>query len=241
MGSKRAKVRNSKSTASIISFNDHQPKKQNTVKILPRNLNQERYLLKLLDDSKNIVFAIGPAGTGKTLLAVQTAVKEFKEGKVDKIIVTRPAVSVDEDLGFLPGTLEQKMAPWTRPIFDVLREYFFAGEIENMIAEGVIEISPLAYMRGRTFKQSYIIADEMQNATPNQMKMLLTRLGEGSKMVVTGDLAQADRIEDNGLVDFVNRLENTSSERLDIVKFHKGDIERHAAVGEVLEVYKDVS
>ena len=241
MSSKRAKMRKQSSQQNIISFNDHLPNKRSQVKILPRNLNQERYLLKLLDDSKNIVFAIGPAGTGKTLLAVQTAVKEFKEGKVEKIIVTRPAVSVDEDLGFLPGTLEQKMAPWTRPIFDVLREYFYAGEIESMITEGVIEISPLAYMRGRTFKQSYIIADEMQNATPNQMKMLLTRLGEGSKMVVTGDLNQADRIDDNGLVDFVTRLENAKSERLDIVKFQKGDIERHEAVGEVLEVYNVAS
>lgn len=240
MGSKRAKVRNSKNTASIISFKDHSTHKKDTVKILPRNRSQEQYLLKLLDPSKNIVFAIGPAGTGKTLLAVQTAVKEFKEGSVEKIIVTRPAVSVDEDLGFLPGTLEEKMAPWTRPIFDVLREYFFAGEIENMIKEGIIEISPLAYMRGRTFKDAYIIADEMQNATTNQMKMLLTRLGEGSKMVVTGDLAQADRLQDNGLVDFVNKLEETPSERLDIVKFKSGDIERHAAVGEVLKVYKDV-
>ena len=241
MSSKRAKMRKQNSPQNIISFNEHRPNKQSQVKILPRNLNQERYLLKLLDDRKNIVFAIGPAGTGKTLLAVQTAVKEFKEGKIEKIIVTRPAVSVDEDLGFLPGTLEQKMAPWTRPIFDVLREYFYSGEIESMIQEGVIEISPLAYMRGRTFKHSYIIADEMQNATPNQMKMLLTRLGEGSKMVVTGDLNQADRIDDNGLVDFVTKLEQTKSERLDIVKFHKGDIERHEAVGEVLEVYNVAS
>lgn len=241
MSSKRAKMRKQNSPQNIISFNEHRPNKQSQVKILPRNLNQERYLLKLLDDRKNIVFAIGPAGTGKTLLAVQTAVKEFKEGKIEKIVVTRPAVSVDEDLGFLPGTLEQKMAPWTRPIFDVLREYFYSGEIESMIQEGVIEISPLAYMRGRTFKHSYIIADEMQNATPNQMKMLLTRLGEGSKMVVTGDLNQADRIDDNGLVDFVTKLEQTKSERLDIVKFHKGDIERHEAVGEVLEVYNVAS
>lgn len=239
MGSKRAKVRNSKNTANIISFKEHLPNKKDQVKILPRNRSQEQYLLKLLDPQKDIVFAIGPAGTGKTLLAVQSAVKDFKEGKVEKIIVTRPAVSVDEDLGFLPGTLEEKMAPWTRPIFDVLREYFFASEIESMITEGVIEISPLAYMRGRTFKHSYIIADEMQNATQNQMKMLLTRLGEGSKMVVTGDLAQADRLKDNGLVDFVSRLEETPSDRLDIVKFHTGDIERHEAVGEVLKVYKD--
>jgi phosphate starvation-inducible PhoH-like protein len=236
MGSKRAKKN---APAAIINFQEQQTIKKNQVKILPRNRHQEQYLLKLLDPKKDIVFAIGPAGTGKTLLAVQTAVKDFKEGKVEKLIVTRPAVSVDEDLGFLPGTLEQKMAPWTRPIFDVLREYFYAREIEGMITEGTIEISPLAYMRGRTFKNAFIIADEMQNATPNQMKMLLTRLGEGSKMVVTGDLAQADRENDNGLLDFVDKLEQTPSECLDIIKFHKGDIERHHAVGEVLKVYKE--
>jgi phosphate starvation-inducible PhoH-like protein len=148
-------------------------------------------------------------------------------------------VSVDEDLGFLPGTLEQKMAPWTRPIFDVLREYFQAKEIEGMIEEGIIEIAPLAYMRGRTFKRSFILADEMQNATPNQMKMLLTRLGEESQMAVTGDLAQADRKADNGLIDFTNLLAKSNSTHLDIVHFAQGDIERHNAVKEVLQVYGD--
>ena len=217
----------------------HAAQKKSTVTILPRNRNQETYVLTLLDPKKDIVFGVGPAGTGKTLLAVQVAVKLFKEGQVDKIIVTRPAVSVDEDLGFLPGTLEEKMAPWTRPIFDVLREYFHAKEIEGMIQEGVIEIAPLAYMRGRTFKDAFILADEMQNATPNQMKMLLTRIGQGSKMVVTGDLAQADRLKDNGLIDFISHLRDFESTRIDIVDFHKGDIERHPAVAEVLEVYGD--
>ena len=197
-------------------------------------------MLKLLDQQKDIVFGIGPAGTGKTLLAVQVAVKLFKEGKLDKIIVTRPAVSVDEDLGFLPGTLEQKMAPWTRPIFDVLREYFNAKEIEGMINEGIIEIAPLAYMRGRTFKNSFILADEMQNATASQMKMLLTRLGDNSKMAVTGDLAQADRMRDNGLINFVDLLNSAgNATHLDIVRFGQRDIERHNAVKEVLQVYGD--
>ena len=197
-------------------------------------------MLKLVDRKKDIIFGIGPAGTGKTLIAVQVAVKLFKEGRVDKIIVTRPAVSVDEDLGFLPGTLEQKMAPWTRPIFDVLREYFNAREISGMIDEGIVEIAPLAYMRGRTFKNAFILADEMQNATQNQMKMLLTRIGTGSKMVVTGDLAQADRLRDNGLIRFVEQLEAKEIARLDIVRFAKGDIERHEAVREVLEIYGDM-
>lgn len=237
MGAKRKSQKRQTNYSNVVEFTNF--KKQNQVTILPRNKNQEQYTLKLLDQKKDIVFGVGPAGTGKTLLAVQVAVKMFKEGTVDKIIVTRPAVSVDEDLGFLPGTLEQKMAPWTRPIFDVLRDYFHAKEISNMIDEGIIEIAPLAYMRGRTFKKCFILADEMQNATENQMKMLLTRLGEGSRMAVTGDLAQADRIKDNGLIRFVQKLQSNNSNRLDIVHFAQGDIERHEAVKEVLKIYGD--
>ena len=239
MGAKRKQRKNANPTDynNVVNINTFQ--KKQTVTILPRNRNQEEYVVKLLDETKDIVFGVGPAGTGKTLLAVQVAVKMFKEGKIDKIIVTRPAVSVDEDLGFLPGTLEQKMAPWTRPIFDVLREYFDARQIEGMIEEGIIEIAPLAYMRGRTFKAAFILADEMQNATPNQMKMLLTRLGEGSMMAVTGDLAQADRLKDNGLIDFTKLLETKNTSRLDVVRFEQGDIERHEAVKEVLTIYGD--
>jgi phosphate starvation-inducible PhoH-like protein len=166
-------------------------------------------------------------------------IKLYQEGKIDKIIVTRPAVSVDEDLGFLPGTLNEKMAPWTRPIFDVLGEYYQQKDIENMLYEGVIEISPLAYMRGRTFKNAYVIADEMQNATQNQMKMLLTRLGENSKMVVTGDLNQADRLKDNGLVDFIDKIKGHRLSHIDAVYFDSHDIERHDAVKEVLDIYGD--
>jgi len=239
MGARRSarKPRYEEATNNVVEFDAYKKKRQ--VRVLPRNRNQETYMLKLLDKDKDIVFGIGPAGTGKTLLAVQIAVKLFKEGEVEKIIVTRPAVSVDEDLGFLPGTLEQKMAPWTRPIFDVIREYFTAREITMMIDEGIIEIAPLAYMRGRTFKNSFILADEMQNATPNQMKMLLTRIGEGSKMVVTGDLAQADRLTDNGLVSFIKHLYTRDLTRLDIVNFEHRDIERHEAVKEVLAIYGD--
>lgn len=239
MGKAKAKRQAHITNNNVVKLNNFLPQKSRYVKILPRNRSQETYILELLDRDKDIVFGIGPAGTGKTLLACQAAVKEFLEGNVERIVVTRPAVSADEDLGFLPGTLEEKMAPWTRPIFDVFREYFYANEIEGMIREGVIEISPLAYMRGRTFKNSFIIADEMQNATPNQMKMLLTRIGTGSQMVVTGDLAQADRLKDNGLIDFINHLESRESKHISAVNFHKGDIERHEAVKEVLEVYGD--
>ena len=240
MGAKAKAKRQASNNVVKFNKNFHLQKNKN-IDIVPRNRNQENYVLSLLNPTKSIVFGIGPAGTGKTLLACQSAVKSFLEKEVDKIIVTRPAVSADEDLGFLPGTLEEKMAPWTRPIFDVLREYFYANEIESMIREGVIEISPLAYMRGRTFKSAFIIADEMQNATPNQMKMLLTRIGSDSKMVVTGDLAQADRIKDNGLIDFITQLKQKHTNYIDVCNFKQSDIERHEAVKEVLEIYGDIA
>jgi phosphate starvation-inducible PhoH-like protein len=228
------------SEVNIIDFQPYLPQKKQRVVISARNANQKIYLQKLQDEDKSIVLAIGPAGTGKTMLAVQNGIKLFQEGVVDKIIVTRPAVSVDEDLGFLPGTLNEKMAPWTRPIFDVFAEYYKQADIAKMLEEGTIEISPLAYMRGRTFKNAYIIADECQNTTVNQMKMLLTRLGEGSRMVVTGDLAQADRLNDNGLINFCNLLGSQRNLRhVDIVQFDHMDIERHNAVKEILNIYGD--
>tara|TARA_B100000900_G_scaffold287585_2_gene246581 strand:+ start:4259 stop:4942 length:684 start_codon:yes stop_codon:yes gene_type:complete len=221
-----------------ITYINPIPSKRRQVEVLPRNLSQETYLEELKNLKRHIVFAVGPAGTGKTLLGVQMAIKHFQEGNVDKIVVTRPAVSVDEKHGFLPGTLEQKMEPWTKPIFDVFSEYFYSKEISGMLQEGVIEISPLAFMRGRTFKKSYIIADEMQNATPSQMKMLLTRIGENSRMVVTGDLQQADRMNSNGLLDFINKVKlREDLKHIGICGFDTKDIERHDAVKEVLNIY----
>jgi phosphate starvation-inducible protein PhoH len=219
-------------------YNPHTTRKR--VQIYPKNLSQENYLLKLNDPQKMIIFAIGPAGTGKTMLAVQWAIDQLRYGDIRKIVITRPAVSVDEQHGFLPGDLNQKMEPWTKPIMDVFSENYNAREIENMVREGVIEISPLAYMRGRTFKDSVIIADEMQNATPSQMKMLLTRLGQGSQMVVTGDLQQADRPSNNGLLEFLGLYNDFKNHRyVDIVHFTIEDIERHEAVKEILAIYKD--
>jgi phosphate starvation-inducible PhoH-like protein len=226
--------------ANVINIDQKLQKKRRHVQIYPKNLSQENYLLKLNDPDKMIVFAIGPAGTGKTMLAVQWAIQQLNWGDITKIIITRPAVSVDEQHGFLPGDLNQKMEPWTKPIMDVFAENYSAREIEHMIREGVIEISPLAYMRGRTFKDSIIIADEMQNATPNQMKMLLTRLGQSSQMVVTGDLQQADRPSNNGLLEFLQLFNNFDKNRyVDVCHFTAEDIERHDAVKEVLAIYGD--
>lgn len=206
------------------------------VEMLPRNTAQETYIEALLE--KRMVFAVGPAGTGKTLLAVSRAIKALREQEVSKIIITRPAVSVDEKHGFLPGDLNAKMEPWTRPIFDVFEEYYGLPETKRMLDEGVIEIAPLGFMRGRTFKYSYIIADEMQNATPDQTKMLLTRIGVGSSMVITGDLKQHDRGYDkNGLKDFLERLALKHSRTMTVCTFRREHIERDPLVAEVLNIY----
>ncbi len=225
----------------VIQGGALQRQRQKEVRIVPRNFNQDDLLGLLEDKNINIVFAVGPAGTGKTLISTLAGIKELKGNKINKLVVTRPAVSVDEQHGFLPGTLQEKMAPWTRPIFDVFEEYYTPDQIEYMLNDNKVEIAPLAYMRGRTFKDSYIIADEMQNATDNQMKMLLTRIGEGSKLVVTGDLAQHERgYESNGLKCFIERLTSKGSDRIKMVQFANTDIERHPVVTEVLRLYNEV-
>jgi phosphate starvation-inducible PhoH-like protein len=236
---KTKKQQHQNQTNDVISVSAYR-RRQTHVQIIPKNLLQEDYLEMLDDANKAIVFAMGPAGTGKTMLGVLAAIDAMNNRQCDKIVITRPAVSVDEQHGFLPGTLVEKMAPWTRPIFDVMEEYWSPKEIENMIEENVIEIAPLAYMRGRTFKNAWIVADEMQNATPSQMKMLLTRIGDNSKIVVTGDLHQHDRgFENNGLKDFVKLLQTRNSNMISVVEFTRNEVERHPAVSAVLDIYGD--
>lgn len=220
-------------TTNVVKLGNRSYKR---VELLPRNIAQETYVDALLE--KRMVFAIGPAGTGKTLLAVLRAIKALREGEVTKIILTRPAVSVDEKHGFLPGDLNEKMAPWVLPIFDVFEEYYGLTESQKMLAEGVIEIAPLGFMRGRTFKNAYVIADEMQNATPDQTKMLLTRIGEGSSMIITGDLKQHDRgFEKNGLKDFLERIAAHRTDSMAVCTFGREHIERDPLVAEVLAIY----
>ena len=225
-------------------YQKEQPKAQHRpINLLPKSRTQETYIDLLTDPSRLIIFATGPAGTGKTMLAVLAAIRALRSGEIERIVVTRPAVGVDdEEHGFLPGDLNEKMAPWTRPIFDIIGEYYRQSEIAKMLDDHTIEISPLAYMRGRTFKDSWIIADEMQNATPSQMKMLLTRLGEGSKMIVTGDTRQADRSDDNnGLLDFQRLVDSYKNcKYVSGVEFDHRDIQRHPAVLEILKIYKEV-
>ena len=206
---------------------------------LPRNLNQQIYRKLLENTTVPLVVGAGPAGTGKTLFACSIGAEQLRRGRYSKLVITRPAVSVDEQHGFLPGTIEAKMDPWVRPMFDAFTRYFTAKALKGMMADGIIEICPLAYMRGRTFDDSWIIADEMQNSTPNQMRMMLTRIGENSKMVVTGDLEQHERgFEDNGLADIMVRLQDQEHhEHMQYVRFTKDDVERSQVVKDVLKLY----
>ena len=204
----------------------------------PKNTHQEEYVATLKNKDKKIIVVTGPAGTGKTLFATEYGVKNFLLGTCDKLIFTRPSVSVDEELGFLPGTLEEKMAPWMRPIYDVLYNFVTPKEVLALMEEKTIEIAPLGFMRGRTFKNSWIVADEMQNASISQMKMLLTRLGENSRLVITGDLEQFDRhYELNGLDDFLNKFKGKRSSSITSFEFTRSDIQREEVVKEVLEIY----
>lgn len=220
-----------------IEFIKKQPTKP--INLTPKTLNQEKYILALTDTSVDVVIVSGPAGTGKTYLALNAAIKAFRNRECDKIILCRPAVSVEnENHGFLPGDLNAKLEPWVRPMLDVLREFYNTKELESMIADHVIEFSPLGFMRGRTFKNAWIILDEGQNANPSMMKMLLTRIGTGSKIVITGDTEQADRRDpDNGLLDLVQRLRKTEIRGISTCEFEVKDIQRHRLIGEVLRLY----
>lgn len=206
---------------------------------VPRNESQKKFLTSLKKKNYKIIIASGPAGTGKTLFGIEQGIKNYMEGNFSKLIFTRPVVTVDEDIGYLPGTLEDKLAPFIRPIYDILYNYISPKEVESLVEDKIIEICPIGFMRGRTFKNCWIVADEMQNSTISQMKMLLTRMGENSRLIITGDLEQNDRHgQINGLEDFLNRLKGKRSDSISSIEFDKSDIEREDVVKEVLEIYE---
>lgn len=225
-----------------IDFTQTQPRRaKKPIELIPQSKNQEKYIVSLTDPDTDIVVVSGPAGTGKTYLAILVAIQALKRGECEKILLTRPAVAVDDEKhGFLPGDLNQKMEPWVRPLFDVLREYYSTTELEYMIKEQIIEIAPLAYCRGRTFKNAFIIADEMQNGTPNQIKMLMTRIGENSKIIITGDIEQTDRVtKDNGLLDIRDRLHASPVKRIATCEFTVKDVRRHQLIPDILNLYSN--
>ena len=205
-------------------------------KIIPRTQNQNTYF-KLLN-TKNIVFAIGPAGTGKTYIAVAKAVSALQEGKVNKIILSRPAVEAGEKLGFLPGDLKEKVDPFLRPIYDALYSMLPFDEVEKKILNNTIEIAPIAFMRGRTLEDCFIILDEAQNTTRTQMKMFLTRLGKNSQMVVVGDITQIDLVgeRESGLKDALKKL--IKIDDIGFIELHEKDVVRHDLVKKIINAYE---
>ena len=206
-------------------------------RVAPKTLNQKRYVDSIRHNT--ITFAIGPAGTGKTFLAVAMAALALSKRQVNRIILTRPAVEAGERLGFLPGDMMAKVDPYLRPLFDALHDMLEPERVAQHLERGVIEIAPLAFMRGRTLNDSFIILDEAQNTSPEQMKMILTRLGFGSKMVVTGDITQIDlpREQRSGLIVVADILEGLDG--IDFVRFGKEDVVRHKLVQRIVEAYDE--
>jgi len=196
----------------------------------PKTPGQCKYMLALRSP-KPIVVGTGPAGSGKTMLACHVALEHVSRFQRPRIVLTRPIVATDEDMGYLPGDMDQKMEPWTRPMYDIFEQSMTHTQMDRFIT-----VEPLGYMRGRTFTDTLIIADEMQNSTPNQMKLLLTRIGEGTKLIVTGDLEQSDLGKDNGLENLIYKMQCQELEYITHVEMGDADIVRHPAVKEILKV-----
>jgi len=199
---------------------------------LPKTAGQCKYMIAL-NSGKPIIVGTGPAGSGKTMLACHVAAEHIRKQPRGKVVLTRPIVAADEDMGYLPGDMNQKMEPWTRPMYDIFEQYFTYNQMDRCIS-----IEPLGYMRGRTFNNTLIIADEMQNSTPNQMLMLLTRVGPGTRLIVTGDLEQSDLATENGLSELIYKMQLFDLKYLEHVKMTHDDIVRHPAVKEVLKVLR---
>ena len=211
------------------------PREQAYVKnVMPKSEGQAR-LMEAIDQS-NLVLALGPAGTGKTYIAIAKAVEALRAGKIGRIVLCRPAVDAGENIGFLPGDMEEKLAPYLRPLYDALQDRMSAKQVKAMIAEGQIEIASVGFMRGRTLNNAFIVVDEAQNCTYVQLKMILTRLGWNSKMIVTGDPAQSDLLPElSGLAPVADRIESMGGD-VGVVRLQQGDVVRHPLVAKMLDV-----
>ena len=230
---------NQKSHEGVNKKEDYLEIKTQKKLVLARSRNQNNFINSML--SKELVFGIGPAGTGKTYLAIAVGVSLFSQGLVEKIVLTRPAVEAGERLGFLPGDMKEKVDPYMQPLYDALNDFLPGKVVSKMYERGSIEIAPLAFMRGRTLKDSFIVLDEGQNASPSQMKMFLTRLGLGSRMVVTGDITQIDLPKGfkSGLVEASEVL--SKMKEIDFIKFTDIDIVRHSLVRKIAKAYEEKS
>ena len=203
--------------------------------ILPKTIGQMKYLNKLKTLTKPILVVNGPAGTGKTSFACQVAAEQFMTNKIHKIILTRPMIAVDEDIGYLPGDMNSKFGPWSSILTDAFENYMTKSNIKRLIQDEIIQPIPIGFMRGKTFKDTFVIADEMQNSTLNQMKMLLTRIGENSNMIITGDIDQSDIQDENGL-EYITKKITPDLEFIESIQLTHGDICRHPALNEILNV-----
>ena len=215
-------------------------------RVIKRNLNinhvcsegQKNYKRLLYDKYTDLIICNGPAGSGKTTLACNFALDKLINKDIKKIIITRPTISIEEDLGYLPGNIDDKMLPFTTPIYDIFKESIQKTKLDYYIKECIIEVCPLGFMQGRTFKNSVIIADEMQNSSPQQMFMLLTRIGENSKMIINGDLHQ-NKNDDNGLYDLIDKIELNEFylNNIGYIQLQKEDIHRHPTIETILQIY----
>lgn len=236
---KRSKHKQNKNFLSLIS-NEHLPIiqdfqiRRDSSPITPRNLAQQRYLQSI--DNNQLTFATGPAGTGKTWICAARAVQALQTGEVKKIVITRPVVEAEENMGFLPGSIEDKFAPYFTPFREVLEERLGAGHVKALLKAGQIEMAPLAYMRGRSFKESFVVLDEAQNTREGQMKLFLTRIGEHSKIVINGDISQKDIIGHSGLNDAITRFAKLA--QVGCVHFEQTDIVRSGLVQQIVEGYQ---
>jgi len=235
-GYPRKKRRGAYSAQENVSFSDREARRdQSYVKNVTPKSEGQAHLIEAIDAS-NLVVALGPAGTGKTYIAIAKAVEAFRAGRIGRIVLCRPAVDAGENIGFLPGDMEEKLAPYLRPLYDALQDRMSARQVKTMLADGHIEIASVGFMRGRTLNNAFVVIDEAQNCTYVQLKMILTRLGWNSKMIVTGDPAQSDLLPElSGLSPVASRIEGMAGD-VSVVRLHQSDVVRHPLVARMLDV-----